>query len=134
MQRPEAAPRVPPPARAGPGGGRWAGPAGRPPPGRPGTRLRPTRREAVTTLAVVAGMVALGLAVAALWVRLSPRLEFRVVRPGGAVPVVPEAGEYIAADGRFVLLTLAAGVLAGLLCWQVRRSRGPLVLLALAAR
>jgi hypothetical protein len=74
----------------------------------------------------------LGAVLAVLWVRLAPRLEFRVVKPGQAVPVVPESEEYIAADGRFVLITLAAGVLAGLVCWLLRRSRGPVVLAAVA--
>jgi len=47
--------------------------------------------------------------------------------------VIPVAVEYVAADARFVLLTLAAGAVAGLACWLVRASRGPLVLLALTA-
>jgi hypothetical protein len=92
----------------------------------------PSRVEWVTAAAVVGVLAVLGAALAPLWVQLAPRLAFRVDRPGRALPVVPEAEEYIGADGRFVILTLAAGVLAGLACWLVRRSRGPLVLLALA--
>jgi hypothetical protein len=92
----------------------------------------PSRREIGTALATVAALALLGAALAPLWVRLAPRLEFRVVEPGRAVPVVPEAEEYVAADGRFVLITLAAGLVAGLACWLLRGSRGPLVLAALA--
>lgn len=100
------------------------------------TRVRlwpPSRAELVTALALIGGLALLGAVLGALWVQLAPRLEFRVDQPGRALPVVPEAEEFVAADGRFVLLTLAAGVLAGLVAWLVTRSRGPLVLLAVAA-
>jgi MFS family permease len=93
----------------------------------------PARREWVAGLVVLVLLAAVGAALAPLWVHLAPRLAFRVDQPGRALPVVPEAEEYIAADGRFVLLTLAAGVLAGLLCWFLRSSRGPLLLVLLAA-
>lgn len=92
----------------------------------------PTRRERRTALATVVALAALGALLAVAWVQLAPRLAFRVDQPGRALPVVPEAEEYVAADGRFVLLTLAAGVLAGLVCWLLRSSRGPLVIAALA--
>jgi hypothetical protein len=87
----------------------------------------------VTAAAVIGSLAIVGAALAPLWVHLAPRLAFRVDQPGRALPVVPEAEEYIGADGRFVFLTLVVGVVAGLVCWLVRRSRGPLVLLALAA-
>jgi hypothetical protein len=83
-------------------------------------------------LAAVAALALLGAALAFLWVQLAPRLVFRVVQPGRAVPVVPEAEEYVAADGRFVLITLAAGIVAGLVWWLLRGTRGPVVLAALA--
>ncbi len=92
----------------------------------------PSRRELTTALAAVAGLALLGAALAPLWVWLAPRLEYRVMQPGRAVPVVPEAEEYVAADGRFVLITLGAGLLAGLVCWLLRRTRGPVVLVAVA--
>jgi hypothetical protein len=94
---------------------------------------RPVRVEWVTAAAVIGVLAVVGAALAPLWVHLAPRLAFRVDRPGRALPVVPEAEEYVGADGRFVFLTLAVGVVAGLVCWLIRRSRGPLVLLALAA-
>jgi hypothetical protein len=93
----------------------------------------PARPEWVTALVLIAALAAVGAALAPLWVHLAPRLAFRVDQPGRALPVVPEAEEYVAADGRFVLITLAVGVVAGFACWRVRRARGPLVLLALAA-
>jgi hypothetical protein len=92
----------------------------------------PARPEWLTALVTIAALVVVGAALAPLWVHLAPRLAFRVDQPGRALPVVPEAEEYIAADGRFVIITLVVGVLAGLGCWLVRRARGPLVLLALA--
>ena len=92
----------------------------------------PRKPEWVTAAAVIGALAVVGAAVAPLWVHLAPRLAFRVDQPGRALPVVPEAEEYIGADGRFVLLTLAVGLLAAAACWLVRRSRGPLVLAALA--
>lgn len=92
----------------------------------------PARREWTVALGVLAVFALLGALLAPLWEQLAPRLAFRVDQPGRALPVVPEAEEYVAADGRFVLLTLAAGILVGLACWLLRGSRGPLVLLALA--
>jgi hypothetical protein len=100
------------------------------------TRVRlwpPSRREWTTALATLAALAAVGAAVAPLWVHLAPRLAFRVSTPGTALPVVPEAEEYIAADGRYVIITLVIGIVAGLAGWLVRRSRGPWALLALAA-
>jgi hypothetical protein len=99
----------------------------------PRQRVWPPRKAEWVTAAVVIGALAVvGAAVAPLWVHLAPRLAFRVDQPGRALPVIPEAEEYIGADGRFVFITLVVGLLAGLACWLVRRSRGPLVLLALA--
>lgn len=92
----------------------------------------PTRREVVTALSLVVTLAGAGALLAVLWIQLAPRLAFRVVQPGRALPVVPEGEEYVAADGRFVLLTLGAGVLAGLVGWLLRSSRGPLLLAALA--
>jgi hypothetical protein len=109
----------------------WASPAGQD--RRRGRVWPPRKPEWVTALVAIAALAVVGAALAPLWVHLAPRLEFRVDRPGRALPVVPEAEEYIAADGRFVFLTLAVGVLAGFGCWVVRRARGPLVLFALAA-
>ena len=93
----------------------------------------PTRREVVTAASFVVALAGVGALLALLWVQLAPRLAFRVVQPGRALPVVPEGEEYVAADGRFVLLTLGVGALAGLVGWLLRSSRGPLVLAALAA-
>jgi hypothetical protein len=92
----------------------------------------PQRPEWVTAAVVIGALAVIGAALAPLWVHLAPRLAFRVDQPGRALPVVPEAEEYVGADGRFVFITLIVGVLAGIACWLVRRSRGPLVLLALA--
>ena len=116
MQRPGSDPRrscpaAPPPA-AGPypayPGAYGVGDPGEfgPWPPRPPQRPAwpPSRRELTTALAAVAGLALLGAALAPLWVWLAPRLEYRVTQPGRAVPVVPEAEEYIAADGRFTLI------------------------------
>ncbi len=134
---PPAAPVHAPAAPGGPGahpaGGPYpAGPAPSPPAPRPRV-WPPTRPERTVALAVVGALVVLGALLAPLWERLAPRLPFRVDEPGRALPVFPAAEEYVAADGWFVLVTLAAGIVAGLGCWLLRSSRGPLVLFALVA-
>jgi len=93
----------------------------------------PTRPELATAAALVLGLAVVGAVLAVIWVQWAPRLAFRVDQPGRALPVVPEAEEFVAADGRYVLLTLAAGILGAVAAWLVTRSRGPLVLLTLAA-
>jgi hypothetical protein len=48
--------------------------------------------------------------------------------------VIPDESEaQIAGDGRFVLLSLLAGLLFGLFAWTVRRHRGPMMAAVLAA-
>jgi hypothetical protein len=86
----------------------------------------------VTGLGAVVLLATAGLGLAVAWVAVAPRLAFTVVSPGQGVSTVPEGEQYFAADGWFTLLTLAAGVLAAALAWQVRSVRGPTVLVALA--
>lgn len=125
------------PAVSGPYGGPYPGYPQPPYAAVPG-RVRPkvwppSRVELRTVAALLAGLAAVGALLGVLWEQLAPRLAYLVDQPGRALPVVPEAEEYVAADGRFVLLTLAAGVVAGLACWFVKRARGPVVLVGLAA-
>jgi hypothetical protein len=82
-------------------------------------------------------MAAVGVAVAVLgaplgwlWSALAPEVPVQVV-PGGVVPTEEQPEEFFAADGWFVLLGVAFGVLAAVAVWfLLRRYRGPVALVA----
>jgi hypothetical protein len=105
----------------------------------PGTRTAwvaaPTalRREELRTAAIVVGALALAGVVAGLvwqwWSPPGPRAF--VVGPGMLQPDETEA--FVAGDGRFLVVTAAAGVLAAVLLWSRRQVRGTVTVLALAA-
>jgi hypothetical protein len=84
---------------------------------------------AVTVLALAAA----GAAAGPLWIQLAPRLSFTVVKAGQVMANQSESEAFIAADGRYVVITLAIGVLAGVLAWLPRSSRGWLMPVALTA-
>jgi hypothetical protein len=82
-----------------------------------------------------AGLVVLALAVIGcllgpVWNWWSPPGPLGVRVPGGVVTVESEA--FIAADGRFALLTCLVGIAAALVLWAVRSVRGPWIVFALA--
>lgn len=75
-----------------------------------------------------------GLALGVLWYLAAPRQGFRIDASGDAVRVgAIESEALIGADGWFVLITAAAGLLAGLAAWRWRSVRGPAVAVGLAA-
>lgn len=78
-------------------------------------------------------LVVVGAIAAPLWVWLSPRASGTVVAAGVVIANQPESEAAIAADGRFVFITLAIGVIAGVLAWLPRGSRGWFMPVALAA-
>jgi hypothetical protein len=83
-------------------------------------------------VAVAAGVAALGVPLGWLWAVLAPNVPVQVV-DGGVVPTEAEPEEFFAADGWFVLLGVAFGLLAAAAVWfLLRRYRGPVVLAALA--
>lgn len=84
---------------------------------------------------LVTGQLLAGVLAGLIWrVWAPPTVSYLVEGGGGSPPfVVPQESEsQIAGDGRFVLLTIALGVLFGLLAWWLRTIRGPVVLAALA--
>ncbi|MGE5831053.1 MAG: hypothetical protein ACM30G_22215 [Micromonosporaceae bacterium] len=89
-----------------------------------------TRWAALTPLAVAAGIAASGFGLGWLWSTLAPRIALIKV-DGGFVYADTEPEQPIAADGWFLLLGLAAGLLFGILAWTLRRHRGPVMLVAL---
>ncbi len=91
----------------------------------------PDRRPlAALVLAQLVAGVALGL----LWLAWSPSSVSYLIDSGQGIGVVvpAESEAQVAADGRYALLTMLAGVAFGLLAWRLRGSRGPLMLLVLA--
>jgi len=73
-----------------------------------------------------------GAAVGLLWSQLAPRTQV-VVGTGGASPVGYDTGQFVAADGLFLMLTAGAGLLLGAVAWfALPGRRGPLTLVALA--
>lgn len=96
----------------------------------------PTRssalRTVVTALAVAVGAAALGVPYALLWALAAPDVPVVKVDDGQAVPAEPTE-QFVAGDGWFVLLGVAFGVVAAVAVWLLaRRTRGPVVLVALA--
>jgi len=79
--------------------------------------------------AQLVGAVVLGL----IWLAWSPHATAYELDNGtGHGVIVPAEGEsLVAADGRFVLLTVLSGLAVGVIAWQLRRWRGRLMLTAL---
>jgi hypothetical protein len=80
-------------------------------------------------------LVLLGAPVGLLWAALSPRVDV-ALRASGPGLVMPENGDFIGADGVFLLIVLAAGTVCGAVAWglarRTRRGPGPGVVLGLA--
>jgi Protein of unknown function (DUF2567) len=92
------------------------------------------RQDRRSALLAVLTLALAGLPAGLVWLWLAPRASYRVtatgVEPIGG-PVSPEL--YMAGDGMYVLVLATTGVLAGIALWLLRRHRGVVLLLALAA-
>lgn len=98
-------------------------PAAPRPPRRPG-------RAAAVAAAICLTVAAFGAPLGLLWVAVAPTVPVRMTEDGPLL-VDSQPEEFIAADGWFVLLGLAFGVLAAIAVWLVvRHRRGPLPLIA----
>lgn len=105
-------------------------PAAQPaPPG--GARSVPwfSSRDLGPAAVVLVVLAAAGALLGLLWQHISPRTKGFVYLPNGIIPDEKEA--FVASDGRFLLLTAAAGVVVAVAAWLRRSSRGPAVALAL---
>lgn len=88
-------------------------------------------RAAAYVVALLAVVGAVLGAVWELWSRHSSQLGSRgFVTASGVIPDEKEG--FIAGDARFVILTGAVGLIAGLIAWRWRERRGPLMPVALA--
>lgn len=93
---------------------------------------RPPWREPLVALFVAAGVSALGAPLGLLWSAVTPKVDVVMTDHGPAL-ADSEPEQYVAGDGWFVFLTVAAGAVLAVLVWLlVRRYRGPLMLVALA--
>jgi hypothetical protein len=84
---------------------------------------------------LVVGQLLAGVLAGLIWRAWAPTTTSYLVEGGDGNPafVVPQESEsQIAGDGRFVLLSIALGMMFGLLAWRLRTIRGPVVLAALA--
>lgn len=76
-------------------------------------------------------LIVAGPLVGLVWQAIAPRTQGFVYMPHSVVPDESEA--FIASDGRFLFLTGAVGLVAAVVAWTWRSSRGPVVAAALAA-
>lgn len=91
-----------------------------------------TSRDLGPAAVIMVGLAAAGALLGLLWQQISPRTKgFVYIPPRGII--AEESESLIASDGRFVLLTCAAGLVAAVAVWSRRSTRGPAVALALAA-
>lgn len=83
---------------------------------------------------MVAGQLVAGVVIGLVWLHWAPKTVAYLVANGSAgdtVLIPAESESQIAGDGRFVVLSLVAGLLFGVIAWGVRSTRGPAPLVAL---
>ena len=88
-----------------------------------------TAAKASVVTIVVLGVVGAGLGL--VWQVWSPPGPVAAIESGGIQAGESEA--WAASDGRFAVIVAGVGLLAGLLAWAARASRGPLLVLGLTA-
>jgi hypothetical protein len=93
----------------------------------PDGRTVQLRAATLVVLALAAAGALLGL----VWEAWSPPGPFGIIYGSGTQPDETEA--WAAADGRFGMIVAAVGIVAGVVVWLLRRTRGPHVVLALGA-
>ncbi len=122
-----------PPVQLGPAPGAYPDPAVA-----PGPFLRPAAGTTWFEVAdlrfagpLVAVLAVVGAATGLLWSAISPHSRGIVVPGLGVIP--DESESFVAADGRYALLTGAVGLVIGIVVWSVPRRRGPVTAAALGA-
>jgi hypothetical protein len=91
------------------------------------------RRRLLPLAALLAAQLVAGVAIGLIWLWWAPSAVSYLLSDGsGGSLVIPDESEaQVAGDGRFVALTMLAGVLFGLLAWTMRRLRGPVAIAVL---
>jgi hypothetical protein len=93
----------------------------------------PPGRALIAAVVIIVGSALLGLAAGALWSAVAPRVVYQVytLNPPTAYAVNPETSAFIAADGWYCFIAVAAGALIGLLSYLFAiRRHGPLPMAA----
>ncbi len=90
-----------------------------------------TRRDLRVGGVLVGCLVLAGVVVGFVWLAVAPRAHGFAYLNHTVLPLENES--FVASDGRFLLLTAGVGLVAGLLSWLDRASRGPAVAAALGA-
>jgi imidazolonepropionase-like amidohydrolase len=88
----------------------------------PKTRLAWPQQDVLAALMVVLASLAVGALLGVVWERLAPKPHW-VVQRGGAFLSEVEQTDFIAADGWFAVLGVAAGLLSGATAYFVFRRR-----------
>ena len=88
------------------------------------------RGDVRAALALAGALVVLGVVAGFLWAAISPHGSGVVVTKTEIVPFEQE--NWIAADGRFAIITAAIGLVAGLVAWFWKSRRGPVLAAGLA--
>jgi hypothetical protein len=95
--------------------------------------MRDVRSQAVWALAVAAIMAVLGAPLGWLWATVSPRVVLEMTSAGPSF-TEPNPEGYVAGESLYVLICLGVGLISAIAVWLlVRRRRGPIVLVGLAA-
>ncbi len=85
----------------------------------------PRGRALLSVVVIIVGSALLGLAAGVIWSAAAPRVVYQVytLKPPTAYAVNPETSAFIAADGWYCFIALAAGAVIGLLSYlfAVRR-------------
>jgi LPXTG-motif cell wall-anchored protein len=98
------------------------------------TGLHGAREDLRSGVLTVLVLALAGLPVGLLWLWLAPRASFRVTATGvEPIGATPSSELFMADDGVYLLVLAGLGLLAGLAVWLLRRHRGVVVLVALAA-
>ncbi len=88
----------------------------------------------LAVLAVIVGTALLGVAAGFIWAAVAPRALIVVLGRDSANVVNPETSAFIAADGWFTLLSVAGGVVSGLLGYVLAvRRHGAVAMAAILA-
>lgn len=96
----------------------------------PAARPEQHRSDAVRSLVAVLGCLLLAVPAGLLWSAVTPRIQVRLTADGPVAQDL-EGKAAVGADGTFLLVVLAFGVLCGLLAWRFLRRGGPLTVLGL---
>lgn len=92
----------------------------------------PRWREDLTTFVeIVIGSVLLGAPAGLVWSWVAPRLTVEIKSDGPHVADLESTKAFVGADGSYLVVMFAVGLLCGALAWRFARRSGPFTVLAL---